>query len=211
MAFNLKDFQNKLWKTADDLRANSSLKYNEFSTPVLGLIFLRFADYRFQQAKPEIEKLKTSSRRAFDEKNAYQARGILFVPEKASFNYLLNLPESESIAKALNEAMSLIEDENPILKGVLPKGYLRIPDDLLIATMKVFADVDFDRENGDVFGKVYEFFLGKFASSEGQKGGEFYTPTCLVKLLVEIMKPFSGNVYDPACGSGHIHCQKMGS
>lgn len=117
------------------------------------------------------------------------------------------MPESESIAKALNEAMSLIEDENPILKGVLPKGYLRIPDDLLVATMKVFADVDFDRENGDVFGKVYEFFLGKFASSEGQKGGEFYTPTCLVKLLVEIMKPFHGNVYDPACGSGGMFVQ----
>jgi len=102
MAFDIKDFQNKLWKTADALRANSSLKYNEFSTPVLGLIFLRFADYQFNKAKPEIEKLKKSSRRAFDEKNAYQARGILFVPEKASFNYLLNLPESESIAKALN-------------------------------------------------------------------------------------------------------------
>lgn len=207
MAFDLKDFQNKLWNTADELRANSSLKYNEFSTPVLGLIFLKFADYRFQKAKPEIESMKTSSRRAFDEKNAYQARGVLYIPEKASFNYLLHLPEGESIAKALNEAMSLVEDENPILKGVLPKGYLRIPDDLLVATMKVFNDVEFDRENGDVFGKVYEFFLGKFASKEGQKGGEFYTPTCLVKLLVEIMKPFHGNVYDPACGSGGMFVQ----
>ena len=198
MAFNLKDFENKLWDTADALRANTGLKYNEFSTPVLGLIFLRFADYRFQLAKPEIESQKTSSRRAFDEKNAYQAKGVLYVPEKASFDHLLNLPEGESIGKALNNAMSLLEDENTILKGVLPKGYLRIPDDLLVATMKVFADVDFDRENGDVFGKVYEFFLGKFASKEGQKGGEFYTPTCLVKLLVEVMKPFHGNVFDPA-------------
>ena len=205
MGFDLKDFQNKLWKTADDLRANSSLKYNEFSTPVLGLIFLRFADYRFQKAKPEIEKLKsTASRRAFDEKNAYQARGVLFVPEKASYKYLLNLPEGESAGSALNEAMSLMENENSILKGVLPKNYLRIPDDLLVSTMKIFNDVEFDRNNGDIFGKVYEFFLGKFASSEGQKGGEFYTPTCLVKLLVEIMKPFHGNVYDPACGSGSL-------
>lgn len=207
MAFDLKEFENKLWNTADELRANSSLKYNEFSTPVLGLIFLKFADYRFQKAKPEIEKLKSSSRRAFDEKNAYQARGVLFVPDKASFKYLLNLPEGESVGKALNEAMSLIEDDNPILKGVLPKGYLRISDDLLIATMKVFNNVEFDRENGDIFGKVYEFFLGKFASKEGQKGGEFYTPTCLVKLLVEIMKPFHGNVYDPACGSGGMFVQ----
>lgn len=208
MGFDLKDFQNKLWKTADDLRANSSLKYNEFSTPVLGLIFLRFADYRFQKAKPEIEKLKsTASRRAFDEKNAYQARGVLFVPEKASYEYLLNLPEGESAGSALNEAMSLMENENSILKGVLPKNYLRIPDDLLVSTMKIFNDVEFDRNNGDIFGKVYEFFLGKFASSEGQKGGEFYTPTCLVKLLVEIMKPFHGNAYDPACGSGGMFVQ----
>ncbi len=208
MGFDLKEFENKLWKTADDLRANSSLKYNEFSTPVLGLIFLRFADYRFQKAKPEIEKLKsTASRSAFDEKNAYQARGVLFVPEKASFKYLLNLPEGESAGSALNEAMSLMENENSILKGVLPKNYLRIPDDLLVSTMKIFNDVEFDRNNGDIFGKVYEFFLGKFASSEGQKGGEFYTPTCLVKLLVEIMKPFHGNVYDPACGSGGMFVQ----
>ena len=208
MGFDLKEFENKLWKTADDLRANSSLKYNEFSTPVLGLIFLRFADYRFQKAKPEIEKLKSnSSRRAFDEKNAYQARGVLFVPEKASFKYLLTLTEGESAGSALNEAMSLMENENSILKGVLPKNYLRIPDDLLVSTMKIFNDVEFDRNNGDIFGKVYEFFLGKFASSEGQKGGEFYTPTCLVNLLVEIMKPFHGSVYDPACGSGGMFVQ----
>ena len=208
MGFDLKEFENKLWKTADDLRANSSLKYNEFSTPVLGLIFLRFADYRFQKAKPEIEKLKSnSSRRAFDEKNAYQARGVLFVPEKASFKYLLNLPEGESAGSALNEAMSLMENENPILKGVLPKNYLRIPNDLLIPMLRVFGDVEFDRENGDVFGKIYEYFLGKFAGAEGQKGGEFYTPTCLVKLLVNIMRPFSGKIYDPACGSGGMFVQ----
>lgn len=205
---DVKEFQDKLWKTADDLRANSSLKYNEFSTPVLGLIFLRFADYRFQKAKPEVEKIiSTSKRSSNDIKVYYQSRGVLYVPEKASFNYLLGLPEGDSIGNALNTAMSLIEDENPILKGVLPKGYLRIPDDLLISTIKVFADLEFERLNGDVFGKVYEFFLGKFASSEGQKGGEFYTPTCLVKLLVEIMKPFKGSVYDPACGSGGMFVQ----
>lgn len=209
MAFDLKDFQNKLWKTADALRANSGLKYNEFSTPVLGLIFLRFADYRFQKAKPDIEKLKnTSSRRAFDEKTAYEARGILYVPEKASFKYLLSLPEGESIGKAINDAMTLMENNNKErLAGVLPKGYLRIPDYLLVDIMKVFNDFKFEKENGDVFGKVYEYFLGKFASLEGQKGGEFYTPTCLVKLLVEIMKPFKGAIYDPACGSGGMFVQ----
>ena len=94
-----------------------------------------------------------------------------------------------------------------LIESILPKNYLRIPDDLLVSTMKIFNDVEFDRNNGDIFGKVYEFFLGKFASSEGQKGGEFYTPTCLVKLLVEIMKPFHGNVYDPACGSGGMFVQ----
>lgn len=207
MAFDLKEFENKLWKTADDLRANSSLKYNEFSTPVLGLIFLRFADYRFQKAKSEIEKMKKSSRCAFGEENTYQARDVLYVPEKASFKYLLSLPESASIGTALNDAMSLIESENAMLKGVLPKGYLRLDNSLLIATMKVFADIEFDKHNGDIFGKVYEFFLGKFAGKEGQKGGEFYTPTCLVKLLVEVMKPFKGAVYDPACGSGGMFVQ----
>jgi len=125
---DVKEFQDKLWKTADDLRAKSSLKYNEFSTPVLGLIFLRFADYRFQKAKPEIEKEK-ASRRGFDEKNAYQARGVLIVPEEASYEYLMSRPEGESVGKALNKAMSLIEAENKErLQGVLPKNYLRIPD-----------------------------------------------------------------------------------
>ena len=207
MGFDLKEFENKLWKTADDLRANSSLKYNEFSTPVLGLIFLRFADYRFQKAKPEIEKLKAASRRAFDEKNAYIAKGVLYVPEKASYKYLLNLPEGESIGTALNNAMSLIELDNPILKGVLPKGYLRIEDELLASTMKIFNNVEFDEQGTDAFGKVYEFFLGEFAKKEGQKGGEFYTPTCLVKLLVEILKPIEGLIYDPACGSGGMFVQ----
>lgn len=211
---DVKEFQDKLWKTADDLRANSSLKYNEFSTPVLGLIFLRFADYRFEKAKPEVEKLALSSRRSStDAKVYYQARGVLYVPEKASFKYLLNLPEGTSIGNALNTAMSLIEDENPILKGVLPKGYLRLNDELLIATMKVFNDFNFeiskDKTDGDIFGRVYEYFLGAFASAEGQRGGEFYTPTCLVKLLVEIMKPFEGMVYDPACGSGGMFVQTV--
>lgn len=206
---DVKEFQDKLWKTADDLRAKSSLKYNEFSTPVLGLIFLRFADYRFQKAKPDIEKEKSkSSRKGFDEKVAYEAKGVLIVPEEASYKYLMSRPEGESVGKALNKAMSLMEAENKErLQGVLPKNYLRIPDDLLISTMKVFADLEFEHSNGDVFGKVYEFFLGKFASSEGQRGGEFYTPTCLVKLLVEIMKPFKGLVYDPACGSGGMFVQ----
>ena len=208
MAFNLKDFENKLWKTADDLRAKSSLKYNEFSTPVLGLIFLKFADYKFLKAKEELSKNNTSSRRTgFDERNKFQAMGVLYVPQKASYEYLLSLPESESVGKALNNAMMLMEQENKDLQGALPKNYLRIPDDLLIATLKTFNEIEFKEHNTDIFGKVYEYFLGKFASSEGQRGGEFYTPTSLVKLLVEIMKPFKGHVYDPACGSGGMFVQ----
>lgn len=210
MGFDLKKFENKLWSIADELRANSGLKYNEFSTPILGIIFLRFAGYRFEKAKPEVvkEKAKNGSRVAFDEKTSYHAKGILYVPEKASFKYLMTLPEKESMGKALNEAMSLMEAENKEnLQGILPKNYLRIPNDTLIAIIKAFADIKFEDHNSDLFGKVYEFFLGKFANAEGQKGGEFYTPTSLVKLLVEIMKPFKGNIFDPACGSGGMFVQ----
>ena len=209
MGFDLKEFENKLWKTADYLRAKSSLKYNEFSSPILGLIFLKFADYKFLKAKEELLKKnqKSSRRTAFDEKTKFHALGVLYVPEEASYDYLLSLPENNSLGKALNKAMMLMEQENKELQGALPKNYLRIPNDLLVATLRTFNEIEFKDHNTDIFGKVYEFFLGKFASSEGQRGGEFYTPSSLVKLLIEIMKPFKGHIYDPACGSGGMFIQ----
>jgi type I restriction enzyme M protein len=210
MTASIKKLQNGLWHTANKLRAESNLKTAEFSTPVLGLIFLRYADYKFTKQKKiyDEQKSKSSNRRiATSVRSKYHKDGVLHLPEKARYSYLLNLPEGESLGKALNNAMSLIENENESLKGVLPKNYLRIQDDLLIVLLKQFSEIKIEKIDGDAFGKIYEYFLGKFASSEGQRGGEFFTPTSIVKLIVEILKPISGRILDPACGSGGMFVQ----
>ena len=198
-------YQEELWNAADKLRAQSSLKTNEFSTPVLGLIFLKYADYRFADA---IKKLPPQSgRSAVSLKDRVQELGVLFMPKQARYDYLLSRPESENIAKAVNDAMSLVEQQNKILEGVLPKNYQRLGNSLLRDLLKQFNAIQMDKIKGDAFGKIYEYFLGKFASAEGQRGGEFFTPTSLVRLIVEILKPIKGNVYDPACGSGGMFVQ----
>jgi len=208
MSSSIKKLQNDLWTTANKLRAESNLKTTEFSTPVLGLIFLRYADYKFTKAKKIFDKEKKTSRRiATTEKTKYHKDGILYLPEQSKFSYLLHLPEGESLGKAINHAMTLVELENESLKGVLPKNYLRIQDDLLIVLLKQFSAIKIEKIDGDAFGKIYEYFLGKFASSEGQRGGEFFTPTSIVNLIVEILKPISGRILDPACGSGGMFVQ----
>jgi len=206
MPANHSEIEKKLWSSADELRANSNLKASEYSVPVLGLIFLRFADARFSQVERELAAvLPVGSRRATG-KNDYQARGVMYLPPQARFSYLLKLPEGENIGRAINDAMHAIEAENDELKGVLPKTYPRLNNDTLVALLKTFSLIPIDIE-GDVFGKIYEYFLGKFAMSEGQKGGEFFTPTAIVKLIVEIIEPFSGRIFDPACGSGGMFVQ----
>lgn len=207
MPGNHNDIEKKLWNVADQLRANSRLKSSEYSVPVLGLIFLRFADHKFTIVQKEIEKQKqdTKSRRSIS-KIDYQAKGVLYLPEKSQFSYLLNLPEGENIGKSVNEAMKQIEAENEELKDVLPKTYTRLENDVLVALLKTLSSIPMDIE-GDVFGKIYEYFLGKFAMAEGQRGGEFFTPTSLVKLIVEIIEPYHGMIYDPACGSGGMFVQ----
>ncbi len=201
----INEIEKRLWNAADQLRANSRLKSSEYSVPVLGLIFLRFADYKFTLAKNEIEKQRMSSRRGIT-KADYQAKGILYLPENARFSYLLNLPEGENIGKAINDAMKAIEIENEDLKDVLPKTYNRLENDVLVALLKIFSSIPMTLE-GDVFGKIYEYFLGKFAMAEGQRGGEFFTPTSLVKLIVEVIEPYHGRIHDPACGSGGMFVQ----
>lgn len=198
------DLIRQLWSAADELRANSKLRASEYSSPVLGLIFLRYADHKFANAEVKIRTQKTSRRQI--SKIDYQARGIMFLPDKARYDYLLSLPESENIGKAINEAMKGIEAENETLKGVLPKQYTRFENDMLTTLLKKFH-FSMNELEGDVFGQIYEYFLGKFAMAEGQKGGEFFTPTSLVKLIVEIIEPFEGFVYDPACGSGGMFVQ----
>jgi type I restriction enzyme M protein len=204
MANNHSELEKRLWGAADELRANSKLKSSEYSIPVLGLIFLRYADHKFALAEKELAKVGSGRRKIG--KTDYQAQGVLYLPEKARFAYLLNLPEGTDIGKAINEAMKAIETENEDLRDVLPKTYNALEKNLLISLLKNFSSIPMTIE-GDAFGKIYEYFLGNFAMSEGQKGGEFFTPTSLVKLIVEIIEPFHGRILDPACGSGGMFVQ----
>jgi len=200
----LNEIENRLWDAADELRANSKLKASEYGVPVLGLIFLRYADHKFSHAEQELARKATGRRRIG--KTDYHARGVLYLPPEARFSQLLTLPEGANIGRAINDAMKAIEAENPDLKDVLPKTYNRLENATLVELLKVMASIPMDIE-GDAFGKIYEYFLGKFAMAEGQKGGEFFTPTSIVKLIVEIIEPFHGRVYDPCCGSGGMFVQ----
>ena len=204
MANNHSELEKRLWEAADDLRANSKLKSAEYSVPVLGLIFLRYADHKFALAEKKLAQQGTGRRKVG--KTDYQARGVLYLPEAARFSTLLDLPEGADIGKAIYDAMKAIEADNEDLKDVLPRTYNRLDKELLVSLLKNFAAVPMDIE-GDAFGKIYEYFLGKFAMSEGQKGGEFFTPTSIVKLIVEIIEPYHGRIYDPACGSGGMFVQ----
>lgn len=215
MPANLTEIEKRLWEAADELRANSRLKSSEYSVPVLGLIFLRYADHKFSQAEKELGSPAASGRRKIS-KIDYQARGVLYLPDAARFSRLIDLPEGANIGKAINDAMRAIEDENDDLKDVLPKTYNRLDNSVLVTLLKTFNAISMDVGEGDpargafagdAFGKIYEYFLGKFAMSEGQKGGEFFTPTSLVQLIVEVIEPYHGRIYDPACGSGGMFVQ----
>ena len=203
MATDLGELQNKLWEAADQLRANSGLKASEYASPVLGLIFLRYADERFAQAGAVVGP--GSDRRPIGPED-YKATGALYLPDESRFETLLNLPEAADIGKALNRAMDGIEAHNPDLKGVLPKDYSRIPDGILGELLRLLRALP-EAIEGDGFGLIYEYFLGKFAFAEGHRGGEFFTPTSIVRLIVEILEPFHGKIYDPACGTGGMFVQ----
>lgn len=169
MSANTTNLEKRLWDAADELRANSRLKSSEYSMPVLGLIFLLYADWKFSRAEADL-KGKGSRRRGIN-KTDYQAQGVMFLPDEARFSKRLDLPEGEDMGKAINEAMKAIEDENSELAGVLPKTYNRLDDALLIELLKKFSAIDLEASDleGDAFGKIYEYFLGKFAMSEGQR------------------------------------------
>ncbi len=210
------ELETKLWGAANQLWANAALKPSEFSPIVLGLIFLRYADVRFQAAHEELHP-STSGRGAGGEGSSprrrrtigpadYHAKGVLYLPEEARFGHLLQLPEGGNIGQAVNDAMRAVERENPDLADVLPKTYQILENRTLAELLKVMASIPMDK-GGDTFGLIYEYFLGKFAMSEGQKGGEFYTPTSIVRLIVEILEPYHGRIYDPACGSGGMFVQ----
>lgn len=211
----LKKLEDDLWHAADKLRVDSGLKASEYATPILGLIFLRFASIRFNKIKPEIDAIlkaqDANSRMNLSEIEIAIAQCGFYLPKEAEYAYLLSLPESEDIAKKIKDAMLLIEQYKPELKDSLPKDeYFKLysPDDRTLpkTLLKIFADIP-DDATGDVFGKVYEYFLAEFAMAEGQGGGEFFTPTSVVKLMVEIIEPYKGTIFDPACGSAGMFVQ----
>ena len=195
--------EKRLWDAADQFRANSGLTAAQYSQPVLGLIFLRFAEVKFSTQRAKFDKTASSSRRGsrLDDPAAYHADGVLYLTSNARFDHLLALPEAADVGKAINDAMRDIEKHNPQLAGVLPKTYNLFTSTLLKELLKKVSEIP-PTLDYDAFGRIYEYFLGEFAMTEGQGGGEFYTPAAIVRLLTEVIEPYHGRILDPACGSG---------
>ena len=200
--------EKRLWAAADQLRANSGLTAQQYSQPVLGLIFLRFAEARFSLLRAALEKKAAGSRRGsqVDDAGAYHAEGVLYLTPSARFDHLLALPEGRAVGKAINDAMRDVEKNNPQLAGVLPKSYEIFDSTLLKQLLKMVSEIPATADY-DAFGRIYEYFLGEFAMTQGQQGGEFFTPSSLVRFLVEVLEPYHGQVLDPACGSGGMFVQ----
>ena len=197
VAVDLQELSRRLFKAADQLWANSTLRPDQYAQPVLALIALRQMEAKFEKVARELApnykgRLKAS---AAD----YQARGAIYLPEVARYSYLLGLPESANLAEALNTAMKSIVDSNPDLAGVLPQAYGSLPDAVLRELMRLLAPLSID---GDAYGLIFEYFMGAFAAAFMQKGGEYFTPSSIVKLIVEVIEPYRGKIFDPACGSG---------
>lgn len=210
----LKKLEKDLWDSANSLRAYGGLKAADYAVPVLGLIFLRFAENKYSHYEPEILNefnAEKGTRLERPIESIALSKCGFYLPDYARYDYLLNLPGDESLAKALRKAMEGIEKyQDDKFKDVLPKeAYFDIEKkkaDILPQLLKTFSDIP-KNATGDIFGKIYEFFLGEFAMSEGQKGGEFFTPTSVVRFIVEVIEPYAGKIYDPACGSGGMFVQ----
>jgi type I restriction enzyme M protein len=200
--------EKRLWDAADQMRANSGLSSQQYSAPVLGLIFLRFAEVRFAKRRAELEKQAGGGRRGsrVDDPSAYHAEGVLFLAPNARFDFLLALPEGENIGSKVNDAMRRIERDNPQVAGVLPKTYELFSSTLMKQLLKRVSEISATLDY-DAFGRIYEYFLGEFARKEGQRGGEFFTPASIVRFLVEVIEPYHGAVFDPATGSGGMFVQ----
>jgi len=206
----LKQLENNLWHAADQLRANSKLTATEYSFPVLGLIFLRHAYSRFKDAKSEIqENLPHHPQRGYRTltKDDFVQAKALFLPEKARWEYIAGLPEGIDVGEVIDNAMRSIENDYEVLQGVLPKNYSIFEKDLLHELIRIFNTEFLDNVSGDVFGRIYEYFLNKFAMTGAQEGGEFFTPPSLVNTIVNIIEPDHGIVLDPACGSAGMFVQ----
>ena len=208
---NVQQLENELWEAADQLRANSKLTAAEYSMPVLGLIFLRHADNRFKAYLPAIEsdippQVPAAQREALI-KLGFQGKAAIYLPEAARFDRIVSLPQGAKVGEIIDAAMDAVEAEYPVLSGALPRGYAAFEPDLLAELVKIFDRPAIKAATGDVFGRIYEYFLNKFAMSGAQEGGEFFTPPSLVRVIVNVIEPDHGLVLDPACGSAGMFVQ----
>lgn len=207
---SISEVEKRLWAGADTLRANSNFASNEYFLPVMGLIFLRHAYSRFLKVKEDIEGTLPSrgGKRRDLTKEDFSRKGAIFLREKAQFDYLVERPDSEDRAKAVIEAMTLIEGDYQSLKGMLPKNeYQELDNDVLGRLLRIFNDPALKRADGDIFGRIYEYFLTQFADLKAHDGGEFFTPVSIVQMIVNVIEPDHGTVLDPACGSGGMFVQ----
>ena len=220
---NIRKLESELWESADLLRAGSKLTSNQYCMPVLGLIFLRYAYSRFKLVEAEIMKDRPMRRgRALPvEASDFASKSALFLPKEAQYAYLLNLPDDiagaelydaegnhlKTLGEVVNNAMALVEAQSEQLTGVLPNNYTMFRDDLLQELLRIFSNSALDEVDGDVIGRIYEYFLNKFAKNIAQDDGVFFTPKSLVKMIVNVLEPKGGVLLDPACGSGGMFVQ----
>ena len=219
----IKKLEADLWESADLLRAGSKLTSNQYCMPVLGLLFLRYAYSRFKMVETEILKTRPvrNGRQMPVEASDFAAKSALYLPKEAQYDYLVNLPENivaadiknaagqqmNSLGEVVNNAMELVEAQSEQLTGVLPKSYTDFSDELLSELIRIFNNNALDEVGGDVIGRIYEYFLNKFAKNIASDDGVFFTPKSLVKMIVNILEPKSGVLLDPACGSGGMFVQ----
>ena len=220
---NIKKLETELWESADLLRQGSKLTSSQYCMPVLALLFLRYAYSRFKMVEAEILQSRPSrgGRVMPVEASDFAAKSALFLPQEAQYDYLVNLPANiadaglktkdgqniNSLGEAVNYAMQLVEEQSEQLTGVLPKNYTMFADDLLSDLLRIFNNKTIDEVGGDVIGRIYEYFLSKFAKAVASDDGVFFTPKSLVKMLVNVLEPTSGIMLDPACGSGGMFVQ----
>ncbi|WP_292594988.1 type I restriction-modification system subunit M [Mesotoga sp. UBA5847] len=203
-------FENQMWAAADKLRGH--MDASEYKHVVLGLIFLKYISDAFQAKYKQLEATKDTEYSDPEDRDEYSAANIFWVPKEARWSNLQANAKQPTIGKIVDDAMVAIEKENPTLKGVLPKDYSRPSLDKyrlgeLIDIISKIGLGDDESRSKDILGRVYEYFLGKFAAAEGKGGGEFYTPRCVVNLLVRMIEPYRGRIYDPCCGSGGMFVQ----
>ena len=220
---NIRKLEAELWESADLLRQGSKLTSSQYCMPVLALLFLRYAYSRYKMVEAEILENRPSrgGRVMPVEPNDFAAKSALYLPREAQFDYLVNLPDNivsaglktkdgqdiNSLGEAVNNAMQLVEDQSEQLTGVLPKTYTMFADDLLRELLRIFNNKTIDEVGGDIIGRIYEYFLSKFAKAVASDDGVFFTPKSLVKMLVNVLEPKQGVMLDPACGSGGMFVQ----